>query len=48
MVYENYDYIYIISLVGVWLVLNLNFVLLPKKKSLNFVLLYSIVDFITL
>ena len=49
MVYENYDYIYIISLVGVWLVLNLNFVLLPKKKkSLNFVLLYLIVDFIAL
>ena len=39
MVYEDYDfiYIYIISLVRVWLVL-----------SLNFVLLYLIVDFIVL
>ena len=41
MVYEDYDYIYIyihiISIVRVWLVL-----------SLNFVLLYSIVDFIVL
>ena len=41
MAYEEYDYIYIythiISLVRVWLVL-----------SLNFVLLYLIVDFIAL
>ena len=39
MVYENYDYIYIyiISLVRVWLIL-----------SLNFVLLYLIVDFIAI
>ena len=39
MVYEEYDYmyIYIISLVRVWLVLGL-----------NFVLLYLIVDFIAL
>ena len=43
MVYEDYDYIniyiyiHIISIVRVWLVL-----------SLNFVLLYSIVDFIAL
>ena len=35
MAYENYDYIYIISLVRVWLVL-----------SLNFVLLYLIIDLI--
>ena len=32
MVYENYDYIYIISLVGVWLVLNLNLCFSQKKK----------------
>ena len=48
MVYEDYDYIYITSLVRVWLVLSLNFVLLYLIVDYWFNKVNVIVDFTTL
>ena len=48
MVNEDYDYIYIISLVRVWLVLSLNFVLLYLIIDYWFNKVNVMVDFIVL